>query len=194
MALIGYARCSTTDQHIDVQTTRLREAGCDRIFVDDGVSGAKASRPEWDRCLAYLREGDVLVSVKLDRFGRSTKHLLEVAADLEARGVGLKCLDQPIDTTTSVGRLLFTILAAVAEFERGLIIERTNAGLAAAKARGRNGGRPKSWTPQQQATAHMLKAQDAMSAEEIAGVLGVSRATYYRMVSDLQPVGAALAS
>jgi DNA invertase Pin-like site-specific DNA recombinase len=103
------------------------------------VSGSRASRPEWNKCLAYLREGDVLVAVKLDRFGRSTKHLLEVAADLEARGVGLRCLDQPVDTTTPVGKLQFTILAAVAQFESDLIIERTHDGLKAARARGNMG-------------------------------------------------------
>jgi DNA invertase Pin-like site-specific DNA recombinase len=183
MAEIGYARVSTDDQHAEIQVERLVAAGCSKVFCDQGVSGSKASRPEWDKCLAYLREGDVLVAVKLDRFGRSTKHLLEVAADLEARDVGFKCLDQPIDTTSPVGRLLFTILAAVAEFERDLIIERTHAGLEAARARGNMGGRPKSWTPQQQRTACMLRDAGEMSPGEIAGLLGVSRATYYRLVS-----------
>lgn len=152
MAEIGYTRVSTDDQHAEIQVERLVAAGCSKVFCDHGVSGSKASRPEWDKCLVYLHEGDVLVAVKLDRFGRSTKHLLEVAADLEARGVGLKCLDQPVDTTP-VGKLLFTILAAVAQFERDLIIERTHDGLKAARARGNMGGRPKSWTPQQQRTA-----------------------------------------
>jgi DNA invertase Pin-like site-specific DNA recombinase len=125
------------------------------------------------------------VAVKLDRFGRSITHLLSVAADLEARGIGLKCLDQPIDTTTPVGRLLFTILAAVAAFERSdLIIERTQAGLVAARARGHYGGRDFEWTPQQKQTALMLRAQSDMTAQQIADTLGVSRRSYYRMISD----------
>ena len=120
---------------------RLIEAGCERVFVDKGVSGTKAARPQWDECLQFLRSGDVLCSVKLDRWGRSVPHLLEVAADLEARGVGLKCLDQGvIDTTTPTGKLLFTILAAVAEFERSLIVSRTMDGLAAARVKGHLGG------------------------------------------------------
>lgn len=185
MALIGYARGSSEDQHPEeVQIPRLIEAGCTKTFCDKGVSGSKASRPEWDKCLAYLRQGDVLVSVKLDRWGRSVQHLLTVAADLEERGVGLKCLDQPIDTTTPVGRLVFTILAAVAEFERALIIERTHAGLAAARARGNFGGRPRSWTLPQQRTAMMLKDAGEMTALEIAGLLGISRSTLFRMLAD----------
>jgi DNA invertase Pin-like site-specific DNA recombinase len=182
VALIGYARSSTDDQHPEeVQVPRLVEAGCSKVFCDVGQSGSKASRPEWDKALAYLREGDVLVSVKLDRWGRSVQHLLAVAADLETRGVGLRCLDQPIDTTTPVGRLVFTILAAVAEFERALIIERTQAGLAA-RERGHLGGRPVSWSPAQQRTARMLRDAGDMTAVEIAGLLSVSRATYYRML------------
>ena len=154
-------------------------------LLDKGVSGRQGIRPEWDKCLAYLREGDVLVSVKLDRWGRSVQHLLQVAADLEARGVGLRCLDQPIDTTTPVGKLVFTILAAVAEFERALIIERTQQGLIAARARGHLGGRPKSYTEQQCLVARMLRDQGGMTAPEIAELLGVSRATYFRMLKDI---------
>jgi DNA invertase Pin-like site-specific DNA recombinase len=184
MALIGYARVSTDDQHVDAQVSRLMEAGCDRVFRDEGVSGRKASRPEWDKVLAYLRQGDILVAVKLDRFGRSTKHLLEVAAELETRGVGLRCLDQPIDTTTPVGKLLFTILAAVAQFEADLIRERTMDGLAAARARGNLGGRPVSYSPEQCRAAKALRALDTMSANEIAAAVGVSRRTFYRMVAD----------
>jgi len=190
MALVGYARSSTEDQHPDeVQVPRLVEAGCVKVFTDKGVSGSKASRPEWDKALAYLREGDVLVSVKLDRWGRSVQHLLAVAAELESRGVGLRCLDQPIDTTTPVGKLVFTILAAVAEFERALIIERTMAGLIAARARGQMGGRSKSYTDQQCRVARQLRDQGEMTAREIADLLGVSRATYFRMVAE-EPVPA----
>lgn len=185
MALIGYARSSTDDQHPEeVQVPRLIEGGCTKVFCDVGQSGAKASRPEWDKCLAYLREGDVLVSVKLDRWGRSVQHLLQVAAELEPRGIGLKCLDQPVDTTTPVGKLVFTILAAVAEFERSLIIERTQAGLIAARARGHMGGRTKSYTAQQCTVARMLRDAGEMTAPEIADLLGVSRATYFRMIAE----------
>jgi len=186
MALIGYARSSTDDQHPEeVQVPRLIEAGCSKVFVDKGVSGSKSSRPEWDKCLAYLREGDVLVSVKLDRWGRSVQHLLQVAADLEARGIGLRCLDQPIDTTTAVGKLVFTILAAVAEFERALTIERTHQGLAAARARGHMGGRTKGYTGDHCRAARALKDQ-GVSAAEIEATIGMSRATVYRMLADLE--------
>lgn len=187
MALIGYARSSTDDQHPEeVQVPRLIEAGCSKVFCDVGQSGAKASRPEWDACLAYLREGDVLISVKLDRWGRSVQHLLQVAADLEARGVGLRCLDQPIDTTTPVGKLVFTILAAVAEFERALIIERTQQGLIAARARGHMGGRPKSYTDAQVQAILALRAQGNLSMTEIAEVVSLSRATCYRAIQELE--------
>lgn len=185
MALIGYARGSTDDQNPDeVQVPRLIEAGCSKVFVDKGVSGSKASRPEWDKCLAYLREGDTLVAVKLDRFGRSTKHLLEVAADLEDRGIDLLCLDQQgIDTRTPMGKMLFTILAAVAEFERAMIVSRTLDGLSAARARGNLGGRPVSYTPEQCRAARTLRDAGSMSASEIAMAVGVSRRTFYRMLS-----------
>jgi DNA invertase Pin-like site-specific DNA recombinase len=188
---VGYARTSTAEgQDVENQLMRLREAGCEKLFWDAGVSGTKGSRPYWDRCLAFMRSGDVLVSTKLDRWGRSTQHLLEVAAGLEARGIGLKCLDQGvIDTTTPTGKLLFTILSAVAEFERSLIVSRTMDGLAAARAKGHMGGRPKSYTGQQCQVARMLRDQGEMTAPEIADLLGVSRATYFRMVA-AEPVSA----
>src|SRR5216684_1688776 len=133
MTKIGYARASTRDQHPENQAERLIEAGCDPklVFVDEGASGAKASRPEWDRCLAQLRKGDVLVAVKLDRIGRSIRNLIDVAEMLRERGVDLVILDQAIDTTTPAGRFMFHILAALAEMERELIRERTRDGLAA---------------------------------------------------------------
>jgi DNA invertase Pin-like site-specific DNA recombinase len=185
VAFIGYARSSTDDQHPDeVQVPRLVEAGCTKVFCDVGQSGAKVSRPEWDKCLAYLREGDVLVSVKLDRWGRSVKHLLAVASDLEERGIGLKCLDQPVDTTTPVGKLVFTILAAVAEFERALIIERTLDGLAAARARGNCGGRSKTYTDTHVQAIMALRAAGSLSMSEIAATVGLSRATAYRAIQE----------
>ena len=148
MARIGYARVSTRDQHPEAQRERLEEAGCTRIYTDHGASGVKASRPEWDKCLDRLEKGDALVCVKLDRIGRSVRNLMDVIGLLEQRGVNLQCLDQPIDTTSAMGKMLFTILAAFAEFEHDLIVERTMDGLAAStKPRDRNGGRRHRLTP-----------------------------------------------
>ena len=140
MALIGYARVSTTEQDTALQTDALHKAGCERIF-DDTVSGAKADRPGLTAALAYAREVDALIVWRLDRLGRSLPHLIEVIAALEARGVGFRSLTEAIDTTTSGGRLIFHVFGALGQFERDLIRERTKAGLAAAAARGRKGGR-----------------------------------------------------
>jgi len=142
MAEIGYARCSTVEQNVTDQRDRLLKAGCDpeHLFVDEGVSGKLSSRPNWDRCMAYLRSGDTLVVTKLDRAGRSVKHLLELSEQLTERGVGLRILDQGIDTTTPVGRMFYTVLAALAQFERELLIERTHEGLRTAKANGKKAG------------------------------------------------------
>jgi len=178
MTRIGYARVSTDDQDTRGQQERLSAAGCERVYHDDGVSGTLASRPEWDACLAYLRPGDQLVAVKLDRIGRSVRNLLELAHDLEARGIDIVCLDQPIDTTTPHGKMFFTILAAFAAFERDLIADRTRAGLAATTRRGRNGGRKPKLKPYQ--VAHARSLIGTMPVGEIAAELGVSRATLYR--------------
>jgi DNA invertase Pin-like site-specific DNA recombinase len=192
MARIGYVRVSTADQHPEAQRERLIAAGCDPdlIFTDHGVSGAKASRPGWDACLGQLRRGDVLVAVRLDRIGRSIRNLLDVAQDLEQRGVNLVLLDQGIDTGTAMGRMLFTILGAVAEYERALIIERTRDGLASTTARGRNGGRKHRLTPEQEAQAARLRA-DGHSVKEIGILLGdgkpVSRQTVYRALGMIGP-------
>ena len=140
MALIGYARVSTAEQDTALQTDALRQAGCERFF-EDCVSGAKAERPGLTAALAYAREGDTLVVWRLDRLGRSLAHLIEVIGDLEARGVGFRSLTEAIDTTTSGGRLIFHVFGALSQFERDLIRDRTKAGLAAAAARGRKGGR-----------------------------------------------------
>lgn len=139
---IGYARVSTTDQHLDLQTDALHAAGCERLYTDT-VSGAKVDRPGLTAALDACRPGDTLVVWKLDRLGRSLPHLVETVRDLIARGVGFQSLQESIDTTTSGGKLVFHIFASLAEFERDLIRERTNAGLSAARARGRKGGRPK---------------------------------------------------
>lgn len=189
MATIGYVRVSTTDQHPEAQRERLIAAGCDPelIFTDHGASGAKASRPAWDQCRAQLRRGDTLVAVRLDRIGRSVRNLLEVADDLDKRGVALVLLDQGIDTRTPMGRMLFVILSAVAEFERDLIVERTRDGLAATPARGRNGGRKARLNADHTALAAQWRAE-GISVAEIGKRLGgmtttgkpVSRQTVYR--------------
>ncbi|MCU1670871.1 MAG: site-specific recombinase, invertase Pin, partial [Blastococcus sp.] len=141
MTRIGYGRVSTPDQNADAQHDALDAAGCERVFFDHGVSGKLARRPELDACLDYLRPGDTLVITKLDRLGRSVKNLVDQVLDLGTRNVDLVVISQGIDTTTPAGKLIFHVLAAIAEFERDLILERTLEGLAAARARGRKGGR-----------------------------------------------------
>jgi len=187
MATIGYARVSTDDQHPEAQEERLKNAGCTRIYTDHGASGAKASRPEWDKCLERLEPGDTLVAVRLDRIGRSVRNLLDVADRLEKHGVNLVLLDQGIDTRTPMGRMLFTILGAVAQFERDLIIERTKDGLAATTARGRNGGRPARLNDDHTELVRRWRSE-GVSVREIGIRLGrmtptgkpVSRQTIYR--------------
>jgi DNA invertase Pin-like site-specific DNA recombinase len=183
MTWVGYSRVSTSGQSSELQDEALLAAGCERIFTDK-ASGALADRPELSAALDYLRAGDVLVIWRLDRLGRSLKHLLQVVADLEARGVGLRSLHETIDTTSPSGRLIFQVFGAMAEFERALTIERTHAGLAAARARGRRGGRKPSLTPKQIEVARKMHAEGDTTVAEIAETLKVSRATIYR---HLQP-------
>ena len=146
MAIIGYVRVSREDQRADLQRDALEKAGCTKIFEDAGVSGAKASRPALEAALSFMREGDVFACWRLDRAGRSTLNMLELLRTLEERGVGFRSLTEGIDTTTIAGRMLATVLSAFAQMERELIVERTHAGLAAARARGRVGGRPRALT------------------------------------------------
>lgn len=193
MSKVGYARVSTRDQHPEAQRERLIAAGCDPelIFTDHGVSGSRASRPEWDKCVAQLRRGDVLVSVRLDRIGRSVRNLLDIVQDMDNRGVDLVFLDQGIDTSTAMGKMLFTILGAVAEYERNLIVDRTKDGLASTTARGRSGGRRHRLTPDQQQQAARLRA-DGHSIRDIGILLGtpdkpVSRQTVYRALGNIGP-------
>src|SRR5215210_5082854 len=154
--LVGYARVSTQDQTLALQKDALEQAGCERIFTDT-LSGTKAEWPGLTEALEYVRSGDSLVVWKLDRLGRSLRHLIETIRQLHERGVGFKSLTEQIDTTTSGGKLVFHVFGALAEFERDLIRERTQAGLAAARARGRQGGRPKSLgTPARVALAQAL--------------------------------------
>lgn len=177
--LIGYARVSTADQDLALQTDALTKAGCEKLFTDK-ASGAKANRPGLTEALDFVRAGDTLVIWKLDRLGRSIQGLIELAADLAARKVDFRSLTDGFDTSTPSGRLLFHILASVAEMERELIKERTIAGLAAARAKGSSGGGRKSvMTPDMLDTAaKLLKAGD--SPAKIAKLLQVGRSTFYR--------------
>ena len=176
---IGYARVSTLQQDEALQRDALHAAGVDRIFVDK-ASGKLESRPALDDLLTQARPGDTVVVWRLDRLGRSLKHLIETVGALEARGVAFVSLTEAIDTSTPGGRLIFYVFGALAEFERDLIRERTLAGLAAAKARGRVGGRPTVWTPAKLSTAKAMHASGDYDVSSIAKVLGVSRASVYR--------------
>ena len=176
---IGYARVSTSDQNLHLQTDALHATGCERVFTDT-VSGARVERPGLTSALNECRPGDILVVWKLDRLGRSLPHLVETVRALSTRGVGFKSLQEQIDTTTSSGKLIFHIFASLAEFERDLIRERTNAGLTAARARGRNGGRPKGVDQTKQQAALALKHDTQRSVREICEIVGISRNTYYK--------------
>lgn len=178
---IGYGRVSTTDQSPDSQSDALTQAHVDRLFVEK-VSGTKAHRPELDKALDALRGGDTLVVTRLDRLGRSTKDLLGIASELETAGVHLEVLEQRIDTTTSEGRLFFTMVAAFAEFEHSMMVSRTKDGLAAARARGRRGGRPAKMTPARVMEARRLYAEGNTTVTAIADLFGVSRPTIYRVL------------
>jgi len=177
--LIGYCRKSTHEQNLDLQRDALAAAGVERVF-EDCISGSTNQRPGLDQALATLRTGDTLVVWRLDRLGRSLKHLIDTVSALEADGVGFKSITEAIDTTTSGGKLVFHMFGALAEFERELIRERTKAGLEAARARGRKGGRPKKLDAKRLAQAKALLADPAQSATEVASMLNVSRATLYR--------------
>lgn len=180
--LIGYERVSTTEQSLDSQRDELKAAGCEKIYSDK-ASGMKADRPGLNDALRYLRDGDVFVVTKLDRLGRTLKHLIVTVEDLHQRNIGFKSLKDGIDTTTSTGKLMFHIIGAIAEFERDLIRERTRAGLQAARARGRKGGPKVKATPEKlrQITA-MLKDPE-IAVGEACKAVGISRSTYYRQLS-----------
>ncbi|MEV5414689.1 recombinase family protein [Streptomyces albogriseolus] len=182
---IGYGRVSTRDQNPDAQEDALKEAGCDRIFVDK-ASGKLASRPELDKALIAAREGDQFVVTKLDRLGRSLKNLIELVDRLKDQKVGLVILDQGIDTSTNMGRMFFQILGAIAEFEHAMMVERTHDGLAAARARGRVGGRKQALKPRQVQLAQEMydelgaDGKRKHTVQDIADELGVARTTIYR--------------
>lgn len=179
--LVGYARVSTTDQKLDGQKDALTEAGCERIFTDT-ASGSRTDRPGLKAAMDTLRGGDVLVVWKLDRIGRSLPHLVQLVSELQEREIGFRVLSGEIDTTSAQGRLVFHLFAALSEFERELIRERTMAGLEAARARGRRGGRPPKMTPAKLRMAMTLMADRRNSAADVAEQLQVCRSTLYRYV------------
>jgi DNA invertase Pin-like site-specific DNA recombinase len=170
---------STTEQHLELQRDALTQAGCGRIFTDT-ASGAKAERPGLTQALNYLQEGDVLAVWKLDRLGRSLKDLLEVVTALEQRRIGFKSLQESMDSTTPGGKLIFHVFAALAEFERGVIREHTHAGLKAARARGRNGGRRYKLPGRGRDLAVTMLADPNNRIDDICATVGISRATLYR--------------
>ena len=176
---IGYARVSSDDQNLDLQRDALKAAGCERIY-EEKESGGKVDRPELLRLVEALRSGDTVVVWRLDRLGRSLKHLIGTVENFESMDVGFQSVTEAIDTTTSGGKLVFHIFAALAEFERTLIRERTRAGLKAARARGRQGGRPKVLSDEQQRIAQSLRDDPTQSVAAICKTLGISRTTFYR--------------
>ena len=181
---IGYVRVSKQEQNEGLQIDALKEAGCDKWFLDK-MTGSKAERKGLTEALAYLRPGDTFVVWKLDRAGRSLTHLIELLKGLKERGIEFISLTEQIDTTTPGGKLIFHLMGALAEFERDLIRERTNAGLAAARARGRVGGRPRKLkTNGEVALAQRMFADQSHSISEICAALGISRATLYRYVKE----------
>lgn len=190
MAKIGYARVSTRGQSDDTQVDDLTAYGCDKLFVDKGVSGKLAARPQLDAALAYLRDGDVLVITRLSRAMRSLKHMIGLAETLRERGVGLVVLKQAIDTTTPQGRLTFHLLAAIDEFQRELIVEGTREGLAAARARGRTGGQKPKLKARQVELARAMYAEAGedgkrrYTVQQIADEFGVTRPTIYRALGE----------
>jgi len=189
MAFIGYARVSTREQVLDLQMDALKAAGCERIFSDIGISGAKAEREGLREALNFLRAGDTLVVWKFDRLGRSVKNLLNlIEEELTPKGVQFASLTEQVDTNTPLGRMFFTITAAFAEMERSLTIERTRKGMDAARARGRVGGRPTALTTAQKHAVRVLWEAKTVPVPEIAAQFGVSRGTVYKALKDTEPV------
>jgi DNA invertase Pin-like site-specific DNA recombinase len=179
MAVIGYARVSTTEQNLDLQLTALQSAGAARTFADNGVSGSAGERPQLSKALDRLEPGDVLTVWKLDRLGRNTRHVLDLIESIRERGAGFRSLTEGLDTTGPMGTAMLTIMAAFAQLERDTMIERTKAGLAAAATNNRHGGRPRKVDHAAAARAKELKGK-GISASDVGKMLGVSRATVYR--------------
>ena len=187
--LIGYARVSTQEQTLALQQDALKAAQCELVFTDT-ISGVKTERPGLQQALSHLRAGDTLVVWRLDRLGRSLKHLIETVTRLQSQDIGFKSLTESIDTTTPGGVLIFHVFGALAQFERDLIRERTRAGLTAARARGKQGGRPKALAkidPKKLETARRMAQDPQTPIAQICEFLGVSRWTIYRYLPRAQP-------
>ena len=180
---IGYARVSTYEQNLDLQIDALKKVGCDEIMTDT-ASGSKTDRPGLRDVFRFLREGDTLYVWKLDRLGRSIRNLIELTQEIAQRNASFVCLQENIDTTTSTGKLIFHIFGALAEFERDLIRERTQAGLVAAKARGRMGGRPFSLDQKQVIRLRELYNAKTSTIGEICKIFNISRPTFYSYLKD----------
>ena len=183
---IGYARVSTDDQHLDLQRDALQQAGCSVIY-EEAASGKSAARPELEQCLKALRAGDTLVVWRLDRLGRSLKDLLRIVDDLKERGISFVSLTEKIETDTAAGKMAFHLFGALSEFERSLIRERTQAGLAAARARGRAGGRKPKLDDQQVREIKALLRDPDIQVADVARRYGVSRTTLYKHVGVITP-------
>jgi len=183
---IGYARVSTDDQHLDLQRDALTQARCSTIY-EEAASGKTIARPEFEQCCKALRTGDTLVVWRLDRLGRSLPDLVQIVAGLEQRGIGFESLTEKIETGSAAGRLVFHVFAALAEFERNLIRERTQAGLAAARARGRSGGRKPKLDAQQVREIKALLRDPDIQVADVARRYGVSRTTLYKHVGAIAP-------
>jgi DNA invertase Pin-like site-specific DNA recombinase len=183
MTILGYARVSTSEQSLDRQKDELTAAGAEMVYSEVGSGKKGAVRPQWDELLRSLRKGDTLMATELSRLGRSTSQLSQLADDLSDRGISLRILNLGIDTGTPSGKLVYSIIAAVAEMERDLLIERTNSGLAASRARGRKGGRKREFSPAAVRRAQDRYDQGELSVAEIARLAGVSRQTLYRYLN-----------
>lgn len=181
--LVGYARVSTDDQNLDLQRDALAKAGCVTVY-EEKASGKTSDRPELEQCLKALRNGDTLVVWRLDRLGRSLSDLVRIVGDLETRGIEFQSLSEKIDTTSATGKLMFHVFASLAEFERNLIRERTNAGIQAARARGRFGGRTNKLDEKKIRAFRAMEADKSISVAEIMAQFEISRSTYYKYRSE----------
>lgn len=184
---VGYARVSTDDQNLDLQRDALGRTGCSQVY-EEMASGKDAARPQLDACLKAIRPGDTLVVWRLDRLGRSLPDLVRIVTELEARGVGFESLTEKIDTSSATGKLTFHLFAALAEFERNLIRERTAAGLAAARARGRNGGRPQKLTDDEKRMVALLMKGRETKPGDVCEQFGISRALLYKTVKEQRAI------
>jgi DNA invertase Pin-like site-specific DNA recombinase len=182
---LGYGRVSTEDQNLEAQQDALKGAGADKVFIEK-ITGTKASRPELDKLREQMRKGDTLVITRLDRLGRSTKDLLAISSELEEKGVELEVLEQNINTKTPEGKLFFTMIAAMAEFEHSMMVARTKDGLAAARARGRLGGRKPKLTELQKKQVRKLYEERKETVREIAAGFNITPPTVYRALEETQ--------